>query len=85
MRTLLIDLFKDAGVQSHIYSSNPDIEATIRANDQEGYLFIINHESADPVTKVKFADIGFRVQQVVDIETGEKILQTQKKIPVNLP
>ncbi len=70
---LLADIFRDAKVQSHIYSSNPDIEAAIRANEKEGYLFIINHESFNPETSIRFSDIGFRVDKVVDIETGKAI------------
>jgi hypothetical protein len=66
-------MLKDARVQSHIYSSNPDIEATIRANKKEGYIFIINHESDVAETKVHFTDLGFPVGKILDIETGKPV------------
>jgi hypothetical protein len=55
LSNLLADIFRDAKVQSHIYSSNPDIEAAVRANGNEGYLFVINHESNDPQNSVRFS------------------------------
>ena len=58
LRSLISNLLQDADVHSHIYSSNPDIEATVRANSKEGYVFIINHEASNPETTVRFADLG---------------------------
>ncbi|MCW3092913.1 MAG: hypothetical protein JWP81_3982 [Ferruginibacter sp.] len=79
LQNLLEGILRDAKVQSHIYSSNPDIEAAVRANTKEGYLFIINHESVTPRTTVRFADVGFLVAQIVDIETGEPVEFTKTK------
>ena len=73
LRSLVSNILRDAGVESHIYSSNPDIEVTVRANAKEGYMFIINHESKAPETKVRFADLGFDAGQIVDIATGKTI------------
>jgi hypothetical protein len=73
LRSLLSGITRDAKVQSHIYSSNPDIEAALRANATEGYIFIINHECREPGTKVRLADTGFRPGQIIDVETGKPV------------
>ncbi len=36
-------------------------------------MFIINHEASEAETRVRFADLGFRVAQIVDIESGKSI------------
>jgi hypothetical protein len=79
LRSLVSNIFKDAKVESHVYSSNPDIEVTIRANATEGYMFIINHESAQAETKIRFADLGFEAGQMVDIATGKPVAFKLKK------
>ncbi len=81
-RTQLYNLIKavlaDAKVSSHINSSNPDIEASIRANKKEGYIFIINHESNTEETFVKIGGLAFQPEQIVDIESGKLVSFTQK-------
>ncbi len=42
---LIEDLFRAANVRAHVHSSNPDIEASVRAGSTDGYLVIINHEA----------------------------------------
>lgn len=71
--SLINDLFRAAKVRAHIHSSNPDIEASIRANSAEGYVFIINHEAVEPQAAVQLADLGFRIRRVVDVESGEPV------------
>jgi hypothetical protein len=71
--TLISDLFRDANVRPHIHSSNPDIEASVRANPTEGYIFLINHESAQPQATVRLADLGFKIKRVMDVESGEPV------------
>ena len=73
LRGLISDVLQDAKVRSHVYSSNPDIEAAVRANSKEGYVFIINHEAAEPKTTVRLSDLQFRVGQITDIESGNSI------------
>lgn len=73
LRDLISAVFSDAGVQPHIHSSNPDIEASVRANAREGYVFIINHEAARAGTSVRLADLAFGVGKVVDIASGEEL------------
>ena len=71
--SLIGDLFRDAKVRAHIHSSNPDIEASVRANTTEGYVFIINHEATQPQTTVQLTDLGFRIKRMVDVESGERV------------
>jgi hypothetical protein len=73
LRSLVSAVFHDAGVRSHIYSSNPDIEASVRANKKQGYIFIINHESSEPQTTVRLADLDFPVGKITDVESGHSI------------
>jgi hypothetical protein len=83
--SLIGDLFQDAKVRPHIRSSNPDIEASARANGTEGYVFIINHEAAQPQATVHLADLGFRIRQVVDVESGERVPFHSAKGEIEFP
>ena len=58
---------RQAGVRPHVWSSNPDIEAAIRARASEGFLFVINHEAPTPETTVRLADLGFPIGRIVDL------------------
>jgi hypothetical protein len=71
--SLISDLFGDAKVRGHIRSSNPEIEASVRANSKEGYVFIINHEGTQPKATVHLADLSFRINHMVDVESGEAL------------
>jgi hypothetical protein len=65
---ILGNVLHSTGVNSHIWSSNPGIEAAIRSNSHEGYLFIINHEENQPETQVKLRGLEFIPSQIVNIE-----------------
>ncbi len=65
--------FEEAGVQSHVHSSNPDIEAALRSSDKRGYLFLINHESDDPHCEVTLRQLPGRIATLTDVESGEAI------------
>jgi hypothetical protein len=39
----------------------------------EGYVFIINHEGAQPDATVHLADLSFRIEHMADIESGEPV------------
>jgi len=67
LRRLLHSLTEDAGLHAHVYSSNPDIEAALRTNGKEGFVFVINHEAEKPETQVRMADLGFRVGRIIDV------------------
>lgn len=75
-RTQLYDLmhniFADSKVRSHAYSSNPDMEVTIRSNGKDAIVFVINHESPNAITNVTLADLGFEVGQIIDVEWGRE-------------
>ena len=73
LQALLAAIPRTAGVRAHVHSSNPDIEAAVRANKQEGFLFVINHEAQDISTTVRVADLPFRVGQVVNLEDGHPV------------
>ena len=62
-----------AGVRAHVRSSNPDIEASIRANATEGFLFVINHEAPSPDTVIRLADLDFEIGQIVDLADGRSV------------
>jgi hypothetical protein len=79
LRDLIGDVFRETGVRSHIYSSNPDIEASVRANGREGYVFIINHEAVSPGTSVRLADLDFHIGKIVDVESGKEISFVRKE------
>jgi hypothetical protein len=64
---LLRAMTREAGVRSHVWSSNPDVEASLRANRDEAFLFLINHEAQDPTTQVELADLPFPVGQIVNM------------------
>ena len=70
---LISELFRDAKVRAHIHSSNPEIEASVRANSTEAYVFIINHEGIPPQATVHLADLSFRIRFMVDVESGEPV------------
>ena len=73
-----------AGVRAHVRSSNPDIEASVRANEKEGFLFVINHEAPSPDTVICLADLGFEVGQLVDLADGRSVAFRTKEGVVRL-
>jgi hypothetical protein len=73
LQELVSDVFRNAAIHAHIHSTNPDIEASVRANKKEAYIFIINHESGEAETLVQLENIGFRIGKITDIETGKPL------------
>jgi len=73
LRGLLRGITLDAGVRSHVFSSNPDIEASVRANSHEGFLFVINHESSDADTTVRLCDLDFSIGRIINLEDGHPV------------
>jgi hypothetical protein len=73
LRDIISNIFKDAQITSHVHSSNPDIEASVRANHQNGYLFIINHEANDSLTTVTLNDLPFTIAKIKNLEDGKSI------------
>jgi hypothetical protein len=73
LRDIMHAMTERAGIRPHVRSSNPDIEAAIRANAEEGFLFVINHEASDPETTVQLADLGFEIGHITNLETDADI------------
>jgi hypothetical protein len=74
---LMHDIFADTKVRSHAYSSNPDMEVSVRGNDKEAFVFVINHESPNAVTDVTLADLPFSVGSITDVEWGRPVAFTK--------
>jgi hypothetical protein len=70
---LMHHIFADTKVRSHSYSSNPDMEVSVRANNKEAFVFVINHESPDAITDVTLTDLGFEVGEIMDVEWGRTV------------
>ncbi len=67
LRALLSSCLRKTGVQPHVYSSNPDIEASLRANHREGFLFVINHEASQPETSIRLSALPFSIGRILDL------------------
>ena len=50
--------------------------AAVRANQREGFLFIINHEANAPETTVHLGDLPFRIGTITDLGTGQPVAFT---------
>ena len=70
LQSLLIFMAIKAYVRPHVGSSNREIEASVRANDKEGFLFVINHETNDAETGVYLADLPFSIDTIVDLASN---------------
>jgi hypothetical protein len=78
LRGILRGITDEAGIRARVFSSNPGIEATVRANTTEGFLFLINHESEEDMTTVTLADLPCPVARIVDLESGQPVATTLK-------
>ena len=73
LRALLKAMCDSAGIQARVYSSNPDIEAAIRTNEERAVLFVINHETENEDTSIRLADLPFKISRIVDVGNNESI------------
>jgi hypothetical protein len=73
LHRLLRTVTRSAGVTPHVFSSNPDIEACLRANSANGYVFVINHEAEHPTTRVRLSSLDFTVAEIFNITEERKI------------
>ena len=73
LRALFKGITDRIGLRSHVHSSNPDIEASLRANTKAGYLFVIDHESPDSMTTIRLADLPFPVERIVDLDNDRPV------------
>jgi hypothetical protein len=70
---LIHSIMTDTKVIPHCYSSNPDMEVSVRANEKEAIVFVINHESPDAITEITLSDIGFEAGEIMDVEWGRTV------------
>jgi hypothetical protein len=71
---LLNALLAERRVRPHVHSSNPEVEAAVRAGEREAFLFVISHEAAAPgEVEVQVGGLPFKIGRVVDVATGEKM------------
>jgi hypothetical protein len=71
--SLMNNIFTGTKIRSHAYSSNPDMEVAVRANDKEAFVFVINHESPHAIAEVTLADLGFEAGEIMDVEWGRTV------------
>ncbi len=70
---LIRALTEQTGLRSHVWSSNPEIEASVRTGENGGFLFVINHEAERDDTRVLLTDLGFSVGRIEDVEDGARV------------
>ena len=73
LRGLISAITASCGIRPHVHSSNPEIEAAVRAADREAFLFLINHETERPATTVRLADLPFDIGEIVDLHRGRVV------------
>ena len=81
---LLHAVSEEARVRPHVRSSNPEIEASLRANEREAFLFVINHEAKEPGTTVQLRDLPFMIGNVVNLKDGQSVAFTNSNETVTL-
>ena len=70
---LLKTITNDSGVYAHVHSSNPDIEAAVRANGKEGFVFVIAHEPQEDKTMVTIRDLPFAIDKITNLENDTQV------------
>jgi len=81
---LLHAMTEEAGVRPHVRSSNPDIEASLRANDHEAFLFVINHEAREPGATVQLRDLPFPIGGIINLNDAQPVVFTNTDGAVTL-
>ena len=78
LRGLISTITASCGVRAHVCSSNPEIEAAVRTNAREGFLFIINHETDLPAATIRIADLPFSIAKIVDMADAKPVEFSEK-------
>lgn len=76
LAALLHAMTESAGIFPRVRSSNPDIEASVRCDNDEGVLFIINHEAVDTGTEIDLRDLPFEPRRIFDYDNGQPVAFT---------
>lgn len=78
LERLLWKLADSSGVRSHVFSSNPEIEAALRAGVDRVWLFAINHEAQNENTEVHIVDKGSAVSSIFN-ETEQRDVKFRRE------
>jgi len=73
LQSLVRQAFLKTGIQSSVYSTNPDVEVALRKGKSEAFALVINHEAENPTAVITLSDLGFKVRKVVDVQSGSEI------------
>ena len=73
LRTAIRSSIAACGIQPNVFSSNPDIEATVAEGDDSLMVFVINHESKVSATSVKLHHLPFKPTFVSDLLSGRAV------------
>lgn len=73
LQDLVAEVFGQTGVTPSAYSSNPEVEVALRKGKSKAFALVINHEAENPSALLKLSGLGFRVGQVIDVQTGEPV------------
>lgn len=84
LRGLIRAMTHEAGVRPHVSSSNPAIEASLRANEREAFLFVINHEAQNPDTTVRLTDLAFTIDKIANLDGGQALPLAKEEGAVEL-
>ena len=78
LRELISAITASCGIRPHVCSSNPEIEAAVRANDREAFLFLINHETEHPAVTIRIADLPFAIGKIADLADEKEVEFSEK-------
>jgi len=70
---LLGEITDSAGLRSHVWCSNPQIEAAVRASEKRAFLFVINHESTNAAARIRLADLPFEIASIKDVDSAREV------------
>jgi hypothetical protein len=73
LQDLLWSITQQTGVMPSVRSTNPQIEASLRANSTDAFVFVINHEANQPKTQVSVSKPPFVVTAVRSLTDGHDI------------
>ena len=73
LRTVVRSLITSCGIQPNIFSSNPNIGATVSGGDDSLVAFVINHESKASATSVTLHHLPFKPEFVCGLLSGRAV------------
>jgi hypothetical protein len=63
----------DANVTPSVFSSNPEVEASLRIGERAAFLFVIAHEPVERGSTVSLRNLSGKIERVVDIEREHEV------------